>query len=117
MERKERKFDSDKGGKFGSSDRGDRGDRGSRDNRDSRDSSGGDDKDGFRRRRNRPPVDLTFDYKDMESMKPFLSEGGKIVPSRVNRLSRLQQRSLTREVKRARQLALLPLSDRHDYVY
>ncbi|MBL7716742.1 MAG: 30S ribosomal protein S18 [Bdellovibrionales bacterium] len=68
----------------------------------------------FRRRRFRPAVDLVFDYKDTDGLKQFLAEGGKIVPARVSRLSRKQQRKLTTAVKRARQLALLPISDRHE---
>jgi small subunit ribosomal protein S18 len=91
-------------------DRGDRGDRGGRgDDRD--DDKGG--KGGSWRRRERPPLDLIVDYKDIETLRPFISEGGRIVPSRVNRLNRKQQRVLQGEVKRARQLALLPISDRH----
>jgi small subunit ribosomal protein S18 len=88
-------------------------DRGEREDR----NAGGEEKEGrdsYRRRRSRPPVDLTFDYKDTDGLKQFLAEGGKIVPARVSRLSRGQQRQLTTEVKRARQLALLPISDRHE---
>jgi len=70
-------------------------------------------KSGFSRRRVRPPVDLHLDYKDIETLKPFLTEGGRIVAARITRLSRKQQRLLTQEVKRARQLALLPVADRH----
>ena len=65
------------------------------------------------RRRERPALDLIVDYKDVDSIRPFLSEGGRIVPSRVNRMNRKQQRDLATEVKRARQLALVPISDRH----
>lgn len=68
------------------------------------------------RRRERPPIDLLMDYKDIDTLRPFLSEGGRIVPSRVNRLNRNQQRILTIEIKRARQLALVPVSDRHTMV-
>ena len=79
--------------------------------------SNDDDRDGggevFRRRRPRPPLDLIIDYKDPETLKPFLSESGRIVPARVSRLSRKQQRKLTSEVKRARQLAMLPIADKH----
>lgn len=88
--------DRDRGGR---SDRGDRGDR--------------EEKGGSWRRRERPALDLIMDYKDIETLKPFVSEGGRIVPSRVNRLNRKQQRVLQGEIKRARQLALLPISDRH----
>lgn len=66
-----------------------------------------------RTRRFRAPVDMVFDYKDLETLRPFISEGGKIIPARVSRLSASQQRKLTQEVKRARQLALIPISDRH----
>jgi len=76
---------------------------------DERSSRGG----GFARRRPRPPADLRFDYKDVELLKQFISEGGRIVPARVSRLNRKQQRELTQEVKRARQLALLPIADSH----
>lgn len=81
--------------------------------REGRDEGG---RDSYRRRRPRPPVDLIFDYKDIDSLRQFLSDGGKIVPARVSRLSRKQQRVLTTEVKRARQLALLPFSDRHESI-
>ncbi len=73
----------------------------------------GGDKKGSWRRRERPAVDLIIDYKDVDSLKPFLSEGGRIVPSRVNRMNRKQQRELASQVKRARQLALVAISDRH----
>jgi len=100
-------YSSDRGGRSGGGrdrdDRGDRGDRGDRDDK------GG----GSWRRRERPAIDLILDYKDIETLKPFVSEGGRIVPSRVNRLNRKQQRVLQGEIKRARQLALLPISDRH----
>ena len=96
--------DRDGGGRGG-----DRGGRGDRDGGGDRDDKGG----GSWRRRERPPLDLIVDYKDIETLRPFISEGGRIVPSRVNRLNRKQQRVLQAEVKRARQLALLPISDRH----
>ena len=68
---------------------------------------------GFRRRRPRPPTDLHIDYKDIETLRPFLTETGAIVPSRLSRLNRKQQRELTQAVKRARQLALVPIASRH----
>lgn len=67
----------------------------------------------FSRRKARPAEDLVIDYKDVDTLRPFLSEGGRIVPARVSRLSCKQQRKLTTEVKRARQLALVPMSDSH----
>lgn len=62
----------------------------------------------FMKRRQRPSRDMTFDYKDIENIMNFLTPGGRIVAARVSRLNAKQQRQLAREVKRARQLALLP---------
>ncbi|MEE2959691.1 MAG: 30S ribosomal protein S18 [Myxococcota bacterium] len=64
-----------------------------------------------RRRRPRPSATLTFSYKDVETIKGFLSEHGKIVPRRISHLSARQQRELSREVKIARQLALVPYTN------
>ncbi len=52
--------------------------------------------------------DFRFDYKDPQKLKLFISERGKIVPRRVSGLNAKQQRQLTREIKRARNLALIP---------
>jgi small subunit ribosomal protein S18 len=90
-----------------------RGERGNRDRDRERDDDGGRDGGGFGRRRQRPPLDMIFDYKDPETLKPFVGEGGRIVPARVSRLSRGQQLRLAIEIKRARQLALLPIADSH----
>jgi small subunit ribosomal protein S18 len=54
-----------------------------------------------------------IDYKDLELLKSFVSEAGKIVPSRITGTSARYQRQLAKAVKRARYLALLPYSDRH----
>lgn len=62
---------------------------------------------GFFKRRPRPAKDMEFDYKDVELLQQFVSPGGKIVAARVSRLNAKQQRSLSRAVKRARQLALI----------
>jgi len=62
------------------------------------------------RRRPRPAADLVFDYKDVDLLRRFLTEEGKIVPARMSRLNRKQQTDLTVAVKRARQLALLPFA-------
>ncbi len=48
------------------------------------------------------------DYKDIELMKKYLNEQGKILPRRVTNASSNFQRQLTRAVKRARHLSLLP---------
>lgn len=49
-----------------------------------------------------------IDYKDVDTLKKFLTEGGKILPRRLTGLNAKQQRSLTLAIKRARHLALLP---------
>jgi small subunit ribosomal protein S18 len=62
-----------------------------------------------------PPTFL-FDYKDPVTLYRFLSEGGKIVPSRISKLSAFQQRAVARAVKKARNLSLLPVgSDAYDH--
>jgi small subunit ribosomal protein S18 len=52
-------------------------------------------------------IDL-IDYKDLDLIKRFLNEQGKILPRRITGLSAKYQRQLTRAVKRARHLALVP---------
>jgi len=49
-----------------------------------------------------------IDYKDTETLRRFLTEGGKILPRRLTGLTAKQQRRLTTAIKRARHLALLP---------
>ena len=49
-----------------------------------------------------------IDYKDVKLLQRFLSERGKIVPSRISAVSASKQRELARAIKRARNLALLP---------
>ncbi len=51
------------------------------------------------------------DYKDLRLMTRFLSERGKIMPSRITSVSAKQQRKLAIAIKRARNLALLPYVD------
>ena len=53
------------------------------------------------------------DYKDIDLLKDFITETGKIVPSRITGTSAKYQRQLATAVKRARFLALLPYSDSH----
>jgi small subunit ribosomal protein S18 len=53
------------------------------------------------------------DYKDINLLKAFVSESGKIVPSRITGTKAKYQRQLTTAVKRARYLALLPYTDAH----
>ena len=54
-----------------------------------------------------------IDYKDIELLKANVSETGKIVPSRITGTSAKYQRMLSRAIKRARYLSLLPYSDQH----
>ena len=55
------------------------------------------------------PADFVFDYKDPVSLSRLIMEGGKIIPSRISKLSMGQQRAATAAVKKARNLALIPL--------
>lgn len=54
-----------------------------------------------------------IDYKDLETLKGYVSESGKIVPSRVTGTKARYQRQLAKAVKRARYLALIPYTDAH----
>ena len=54
----------------------------------------------------------TIDYKDVELLSKFLTEQGKILPRRVTGLTTKQQTKLTKAVKKARILALLPFVNR-----
>ena len=49
-----------------------------------------------------------IDYKDVKLLQRFISERGKIVPSRITAVSAKKQRRLSRAIKRARFLALVP---------
>jgi len=54
-----------------------------------------------------------IDYKDLELLKAYISETGKIVPSRITGTKARYQRQLAKAVKRARYLGLLPYTDSH----
>jgi small subunit ribosomal protein S18 len=54
-----------------------------------------------------------IDYKDLNSLKAYVSETGKIVPSRITGTKARYQRQLATAIKRARFLALLPYTDSH----
>jgi small subunit ribosomal protein S18 len=54
-----------------------------------------------------------IDYKDLETLKAYVSETGKIVPSRITGTSAKYQRQLATCIKRARYLALIPYTDSH----
>jgi small subunit ribosomal protein S18 len=65
----------------------------------------------FRRRKTCPftgPNAPVIDYKDVKLLERFISERGKIVPSRITSVSAPKQRELARAIKRARAIALLP---------
>ena len=103
------------GGRGGDRDRGDRGDRGGRGgDREDRgmDLEGAGEK-GMKknyRSKFRPdyPADFVFDYKDPVTLGRFIMESGKIVPSRISKLSSAQQKHAASAVRKARSLALLP---------
>ena len=52
--------------------------------------------------------EMIFDYKDVSSLKRFISEKGKITPRRISYISIKKQKDLSNAIKRARYLALLP---------
>jgi small subunit ribosomal protein S18 len=54
-----------------------------------------------------------IDYKDLDMLKQYISENGKIVPSRITGTTAKYQRQLSTAIKRARFLALLPYTDQH----
>lgn len=55
-----------------------------------------------------------IDYKDVATLKAYITENGKIVPSRITGTSAKYQRQLGTAIKRARYLALLPYTDSHN---
>ena len=55
----------------------------------------------------------SIDYKDLATLKQYVSETGKIVPSRVTGTKAQYQRQLALAIKRARYLSLLPYTDKH----
>jgi small subunit ribosomal protein S18 len=63
-----------------------------------------------RRRFDFAEKELVIDYKNPQMLKNFLTDRGKIIPSRISGLTARQQRSLTKAIKRARMLALLPFT-------
>lgn len=55
----------------------------------------------------------TIDYKDIEVLKDFITENGRIMPARITGTKARYQRQLSTAIKRARYLALLPYTDLH----
>ncbi|MEI6379477.1 MAG: 30S ribosomal protein S18 [Cyanobacteriota bacterium ELA615] len=62
----------------------------------------------YRKRLSPIPPTQPIDYKDIELLKKFTTERGKILPRRITGLTAKQQRDLTEAVKRARIIALMP---------
>ena len=65
----------------------------------------------YRRRKSCPfsgPGAPVIDYKDVKLLQRYVSERGKIVPSRITSVSAKKQRELAQAIKRARHLGLLP---------
>ena len=54
-----------------------------------------------------------IDYKDLDTLKGYVSESGKNVPSRITGTKARYQRELSEAIKRARYIALLPYTDSH----
>jgi small subunit ribosomal protein S18 len=54
-----------------------------------------------------------IDYKDIDILKDFVQENGKIMPARITGTKARYQRQLSTAIKRARYLALLPYTDLH----
>ncbi len=50
----------------------------------------------------------TLDYKDVDTLKRFITERGKILPRRITGVCARMQRALSTAIKRARHMALLP---------
>lgn len=56
---------------------------------------------------------VVIDYKDLDLLSEYVTETGKIVPSRITGTSAKYQRQLSTAIKRARYIALLPFCDAH----
>ena len=56
-----------------------------------------------------------IDYKDLDILKDYISETGKIVPSRITGTKAKYQRQLATAIKRARFLSLIPYTDSHEH--
>lgn len=66
----------------------------------------------FRRRVSPIKPEEKIDYKDVDLLRKFITERGKILPRRITGLTAKQQRNLTTAIKRARSIALLPYINR-----
>lgn len=68
----------------------------------------------YRRKLSPLQIGEKIDYKDVELLSKFLTEQGKILPRRMTGLTTKQQTRLTKAVKRARVIALLPFVNRDE---
>jgi small subunit ribosomal protein S18 len=66
----------------------------------------------YRRKSSPLKISEIIDYKDIELLSKFLNEQGKILPRRITGLTTKQQTKITKAVKRARILSLLPFVSR-----
>ena len=57
--------------------------------------------------------DPEIDYKNLDKLRQYIRETGKILPGRISGASASMQRRITAEIKRARYLGLLPYTDQH----
>ena len=62
----------------------------------------------FKRKNRGDNQDFKIDYKDVKFLSRYISEKGKIMPSRITNVSAKTQREIARAIKRARYVALLP---------
>jgi len=70
----------------------------------------------YHRRRGCPFVEngtVEIDYKDIDTLKDYVIESGRMLPSRITGVSARYQRQLSLAIKRARFLALMPYCDTH----
>jgi small subunit ribosomal protein S18 len=65
------------------------------------------------RKKSNPLKGRTIDYKDVKTLSRYISERGKINPSRITGVSQKDQRQLARAIKRARHLGLMPFVRNH----
>lgn len=57
--------------------------------------------------------DIPIDYKDIECLRDFVAKSGKILPRRITGVCAKHQRALTREIRKARGMALLPYTRKY----